>query len=45
MTDDTDAETGDDDASSVEPMYVYTGPKPIADLKMRLAKWLERKGW
>lgn len=24
---------------------VYTGPRIIADSKMRLAKWLERRGW
>ena len=31
--------------NTVEPMYVYTGPKIIADSKMRLAEWLERRGW
>jgi len=34
---------GDDSSSDVEPVYIYTGPKPIADLKMRLADWLERR--
>lgn len=32
-------------SSSVEPTYVYLGPKTIAKLKMRLADWLERRGW
>lgn len=36
---------GDDGSNDVEPVYVYTGPKPIADLKIRLADWLERRGW
>jgi hypothetical protein len=31
--------------NAVEPMYVYTGPKIIADSKIRLAEWLERRGW
>lgn len=35
----------DNNPESVETAYVYTGPKPVADLKMRLAEWLERRGW
>ncbi|WP_274381009.1 hypothetical protein [Halorussus salinus] len=35
----------DETRKSVEPTYVYTGPKTIARLKMRLAEWLERRGW
>ena len=35
----------DGDENAVEPMYVYTGPQIIADSKMRLAEWLERRGW
>jgi len=35
----------DETTSSVEPRYVYTGPKTIARFKMRLADWLERRGW
>ena len=26
-------------------VYIYTGPQTIADSKMRLAEWLERRGW
>lgn len=29
----------------VRGVYVYTGPKIIADSKIRLARWLERRGW
>lgn len=38
-------DTDDDYSRSVEPTYVYTGPKPVAKFKMRLADWLERRGW
>ena len=35
----------EEDTSSVEPSYVYLGPKTIAKLKMRFADWLDRRGW
>jgi hypothetical protein len=40
-------ETGDGDESSpVQPVYVYTGPKFLADLKLRIGRWLEEeRGW
>lgn len=34
-----------DDPKLTRPVYVYTGPKIIADSKIRLAEWLERRGW
>jgi len=40
-----DAAVDEGESKLTEPMYVYTGPKIIADSKMRLAKWLERRGW
>jgi hypothetical protein len=36
---------GDETSDSVEPAYIYTGPKTTAKLKLRLAEWLERRGW
>ncbi|MFC7078846.1 hypothetical protein [Halorussus caseinilyticus] len=36
----------DDEPSIVQPVYVYTGPKFLADLKLRIGEWLdERRGW
>lgn len=35
----------EDEPRLARPVYVYTGPKIIADSKIRLAKWLERRGW
>lgn len=36
--------SSEDDQRLVRGVYVYTGPKIIADSKMRLAEWLERRG-
>jgi len=33
----------DDDPSFVQPVYVYRGPKWLADLKLRFGKWLEER--
>lgn len=43
MSDDEQTE-GDEDTSIGRPVYLYTGPKPIADAKIRFGEWLEEKG-
>lgn len=47
LNDETDDDTtvGGDEPKLTKPVYVYTGPQIIADSKMRLAEWLERRGW
>lgn len=47
INDEASDDTSDDgtDKKLVRPVYVYTGPQTIADSKMRLADWLERRGW
>lgn len=37
--------TDEDEPQFVRAVYVCTGPQIIADSKMRLAEWLERRGW
>ena len=37
--------TDEDEPQFARGVYVYTGPQIIADSKMRLAEWLERRGW
>lgn len=39
-------ENGDEDEPRiVRPVYVTIGPKKLAKSKLRLADWLERRGW
>lgn len=45
MEADDDSTDNEDEPKLVRAVYIYTGPKIIADSKMRLAEWLERRGW
>ena len=35
----------EDEPSIVKGVYVDLGPKPLVDLKVRFAHWLQRRGW
>lgn len=41
---DDDATDDEDEPKFARGVYVYTGPKIIADSKIRLAEWLDRRG-
>lgn len=41
----TDTAGEESDSSFVKPVYVYRGPKWLADLKLRFGRWLETRGW
>ena len=46
MTNDVANYDENDESDVVRGEYVYTGPKFLADLKLRFGKWLEEeRGW
>lgn len=46
MTNDGDDIDDSIESDTVKGEYVYTGPKFLADLQVRIGKWLEEeRGW